>query len=81
MLEGPSKTLAALLVIWLATDKDLRTLYPVGLDGSIDSSQPGVVTNLGIAVYVAGVGVAAAFIGALMLRQTAGLNNSQSWEH
>jgi hypothetical protein len=73
--------LAGLLVIWLATDTDLRTLYPVGPDGTIDPSQPGVVTALGIAVYVAGAGVAAALVGAWMLRQTAGLNDSQSWEH
>ena len=73
--------LAGLLVIWLATDTDLRTLYPVGPDGALDTSQPGVVTALGIAVYVAGAGVAGALVGALMLRQTAGLNASRSWEH
>jgi len=73
--------LAGLLVIWLATDTDLRTLYPVGPDGALDTSQPGVVTALGIAVYVAGAGVAAALVGGLMLRQTAGLNASRSWEH
>lgn len=62
--------LAALLVIWLATDKDLRTLYPVRPGGSLNTSVPGLVTALGIAVYVAGAGVAAALVGALMLRRT-----------
>jgi hypothetical protein len=57
------------VAVW-ATDKDMRTLYPVGPDGSPMTSQPGTVTYLGIAIYVAGVGVAAALIGSLMLRQS-----------
>jgi hypothetical protein len=69
--------LAALLVLWLAMDKELHTLYPVGPNGRPDKSQPGIVTTLGIAVYVAGAGVAAAFVGALMLRKTAGLSTSE----
>jgi hypothetical protein len=60
----------ALLVIWMGNDKGLRTLYPVGADGTVDSSQPGVVAQLGIAIYVAGAGVAAAAIGSLMFRQS-----------
>jgi len=75
---------AAVLVIWMGNDKDLRTLYPVGLNGTVDTSQPGIVANLGIAIYtsqpgivanlgiaiyLAGVGVAAAAIGSLMFRQ------------
>jgi hypothetical protein len=61
---------AAVFVIWIANDKSMRTLYPVGADRSIDTSQPGVVAGLGIAIYLAGVGVAAAAIGALMSRQS-----------
>jgi hypothetical protein len=57
------------IVIW-ATDKGLRTLYPVGADGAIDTSKPGVVASLGIALYVAGAGVAVALVGSLMLRQS-----------
>jgi hypothetical protein len=56
---------AAWLVFQNANDKGLRTLYPVGPDGTPDTSQPGVVAGLGIAMYVAGAGVAAAFMGAL----------------
>jgi hypothetical protein len=58
-----------LIAIW-AADKDLRTLYPVGPDGTPMTSQPGMVASLGIAIYVAGAGVGVALIGSLMLRQT-----------
>lgn len=53
-----------------ATDKDSRTLYPVGIDGTVDTSKPGTVAPLGVALYVAGVGVAVALIGSLMLLRT-----------
>jgi hypothetical protein len=53
--------------IW-ATDKCFRTLYPIGADGGPDTSQPGVVAPLGIALYVAGADVAVALVGSLMLR-------------
>ena len=43
------------IVIW-AMNKDLRTLYPIGVDGTPDTSQPGMVASLGIAIYVAGAG-------------------------
>ncbi|OBG51835.1 zinc ribbon domain-containing protein [Mycobacterium sp. E735] len=59
---------AAQITDW-ATDKDLRTLYPVGLNGTVDTSQPGMVASLGIALYAAGTGVAVALIGSVMLRQ------------
>jgi ribosomal protein S27AE len=61
---------AAIQIFNWGTDKGLRTLYPVGANGTLDTSQPGMVASLGIAIYVAGAGVAAAFIGVLMLRQT-----------
>jgi hypothetical protein len=63
--------IALALVVITANDKDARTLYPSGPDGTIDTSQSGVVASLGIAIYVAGAGVAAALIGSLMLLQTA----------
>lgn len=66
-----SSVLAALQVFMWATDDDLRTLYRVGPNGAPDTSQPGMVASPGIALYVAGVGVAAALIGSLMLRRTA----------
>jgi hypothetical protein len=64
--------LAGLAIVRWASNKDLRTLYPVGLDGSVDTSKPGTVAPLGIALYVAGAGVAVALIGSVMLRQTKG---------
>ena len=62
--------LAAFRIVLWAVDKGTRTLYPVGANGTPDASQPGVVVPLGIAIYVAGAGVAVAITGALMLRQT-----------
>jgi hypothetical protein len=59
--------IAAAFIVINANDKDLRTLYPVGPDGNPITTQPGMVANLGIAIYVAGAGVAAAFIGSVML--------------
>jgi hypothetical protein len=55
---------AGLIVL---NDKNLRTLYPVGPDGNPITTEPGIVANPGIAIYVAGAGVAAAFIGSAML--------------
>jgi ribosomal protein S27E len=52
-------------------DKGLRTLYPVGPDGNPITTQPGVVADLDIGIYVAGAGVAAAFVGSVMLFQSA----------
>jgi hypothetical protein len=65
--------LAAVGIAWLANDKDLRTLYPIGAGGAPDTTQPGLTTSLGIAIYVAGAAVAVAFIGALALLQGAGI--------
>jgi Uncharacterised protein family UPF0547 len=61
---------AAIQIFSWATDESLRTLYPVGADGTLDTSKPGVVASFGIAIYVAIVGIAAASIGVLMLRET-----------
>jgi uncharacterized protein UPF0547 len=55
------------LIVLSTNSKDLRTLYPVGPDGNLITTQPGMVANLGIAIYVAGAGVAAAFIGSVTL--------------
>jgi hypothetical protein len=63
---------AAWSVFQNANDKGLRTLYPIGPDGNPIASQPGTVASLGIAIYVAGAGVAAAFMGALTFFQNAG---------
>ncbi len=61
--------LAAIRTIAWATDKDLRTLYPVGPGGALDTSHPGTVVDLGIAIYVAGFGLALASVGSLMFFQ------------
>jgi hypothetical protein len=61
--------IAAVFIVADANDTDLRTLYPVGANGTLDTSQPGVLASLGIAIYVAGAGVAAAFVGALSFFQ------------
>jgi hypothetical protein len=58
-----------IVVVAFANSDDLRTLYPIGQDGTPDTSQPGTVASLGVAIYVAGAGVAAAAIGSLMLQQ------------
>jgi hypothetical protein len=63
---------AAWFVFQNANDKGLRTLYPIGPDGSPITTQPGTVASLDIAMYVAGAGVAAAFMGALTFFQSAG---------
>jgi len=63
---------AAIGIVLLANAKSLRTLYPVGACGAVDTTQPGLVTNLGIAIYVAGAAVAVAFVGTLALFQSAG---------
>jgi uncharacterized protein UPF0547 len=63
---------AGLGIIYVATSKDMHTLYPVGANGTIDTSLPGTVASPGIAVYVAGAGVALALIGSLMLRDADG---------
>lgn len=63
--------IAAIYVLYTASDESVRTLYPVGPDGNPITTQPGMVANLGIAIYVAGVGVVAAFIGSMMLFQSA----------
>jgi hypothetical protein len=62
--------IAAVLIALTANDDSIRTLYPIGLDGAPDTTKAGTVGTLGIAVYVAGAGVAAALIGSLMLRQS-----------
>jgi predicted RNA-binding Zn-ribbon protein involved in translation (DUF1610 family) len=59
------------IIIW-ATNTDMRTLYPVGLDGTADSSKPGQVADWGISIYVAGLGVLLGFVGSLTLRQSGG---------
>lgn len=60
---------AAGIIFVDANNNDLRTLYPVGPNGTVDTSQPGTHANLGIAVYVAGAGVLAAFMAWLLFLQ------------
>ena len=67
------------LVGYWAVMAGSQTLYPVGADGQPDTSLPGVAATPGIGIYLAGVGVAAAGVGALMLRkQPAELDSPQA---
>jgi hypothetical protein len=61
--------IGAAVLFALANDDGMRTLYPVGADGTADTSKPGHLAPLGIAIYVAAVGIAAALIGSLALAQ------------
>jgi ribosomal protein L32 len=61
--------IAGALVIYFATNKSLRTLYPVGASGEANESATGTVVPLGIAVYVAGSGVFLALLGGLIMRR------------
>jgi hypothetical protein len=63
--------LAVLSVVALATDKELRTMRILGPGGAADSTGPGFVASLDIAIYVAAAGVAVAIVGALTLFQSA----------
>lgn len=60
----------AAAIVLFEGNKDMRTLSPVGSDGTVDTSQPGVVASLGIAIYVAWAGVGAALIGSMTLLQS-----------
>jgi hypothetical protein len=55
----------AIKLIWAAGN---NTLYPAGTPTPVDPTQPGVVAPLGIAIYVAGMGLALAVVGSVMLR-------------
>jgi hypothetical protein len=63
--------IAAVLVVYAAQDRSLRTLYPIGANGEPEASATGTVVPLGIAIYVADAGVLLALLGGLMMRQTA----------
>jgi Uncharacterised protein family UPF0547 len=62
--------IAGAVVIYFATDKSLRTLYPLGANGEATETGSGTVVPLGIAIYVAGAGVLLALIGGWVMRQT-----------
>ncbi|MUL68311.1 hypothetical protein BOO86_27840 [Mycobacterium sp. CBMA 234] len=73
--------LAVVSVVYLiqvATDKNGRTMYPVNLDGTVDYKAPGQVVDLGIAVYVYGLGVAVAFVGSLLIWKTVNGNKAKA---
>jgi hypothetical protein len=62
--------IALVVAILIGNDKSLRTLYPLNSSGEPDSSQAGTVVPLGLAVYVAGAGAAAAILGGWIMRQS-----------
>jgi hypothetical protein len=59
------------LVFLTGATAGTQTLYPVGPNGNPDTSQAGTTATMGIGIYLAGVAVAVAFTGALMLRKPA----------
>ena len=63
--------LAGLWVVYIAVTAGTQTLYPVGADGHPDTSMPGTTATMAIGIYLAGLGVTVAFIGAMMLRNLA----------
>jgi hypothetical protein len=63
--------IAAVLVVYFAQDKALRTLYPLNGAGEADSSATGTVVPLAIAIYVAGAGALLAVVGGRGMRQSA----------
>jgi hypothetical protein len=63
--------IGVVILIGIASDKSLRTLYPLNSEGQPNASAEGTVASLGAAVYVAGVGLALALAGSWMARQPA----------
>lgn len=59
------------IVAYLATNSNLRTVYPIGSDGLPDTSQTGSVVPLAIGPYVAGLGAVLVLVGGWVLRTTA----------
>jgi hypothetical protein len=62
--------IALIVAILIGSDTSLRTLFPLNSAGEPDSSQPGTVVPLGLAVYVAGAGACAAILGGWAMRQS-----------
>jgi len=51
------------VIAYFATNKSLRTLYPVGKGGEGEATGNGTVVPLGLAIYVAGAGALLSFAG------------------
>jgi len=60
---GPLILIGLCAIFLLIEGNSSDTLYPVKLDGEVDTSQPGVTASHGIAIYVAWLGVALMAIG------------------
>lgn len=58
---------AGFVVVHMIANTSMRTLYPIGSDGTPDSSVPGVVAPAGLGIYVAGMGAALAVLGGLIV--------------
>ena len=61
--------LMVVAIIVMASAKDLRTMHIIGPGGTADTSGPGMLAGLSVAIYVAAAGVAVAILGALALFQ------------
>jgi len=60
---GPLILIGLCAIVLLIEGHSSETLYPVKLNGEVDTSQPGVTASHGIAIYVAWLGVALMAIG------------------
>jgi ribosomal protein S27E len=60
---GPLILIGLCAIVLLIEGNSSETLYPVKLNGEVDTSQPGVTASHGIAIYVAWLGVALMAIG------------------
>jgi Uncharacterised protein family UPF0547 len=57
------------VAVWIASDKTIRTLYPIGLNG--EPIGTGRAASIGIGIYVAGVGGIVTAFGGLQMRNAA----------
>ncbi len=73
---APSIFIVLCAIYLLIEGNSSHTLYPLKPDGDVDTSQPGVKASLGIAIYVAWLGVALMGIGARV-----GRSNVRSRQH
>jgi hypothetical protein len=62
-------TLGLAVAIYIASNKEIRTLYPIGLNGEANTSEGGRVASIGIGIYVAGAGGILTALGGLQMRK------------
>ena len=78
-MVGPLILAGLCAVFLLIEGSSSETLYPVNLDGSVDTSQQGVKASHGIAIYVAWLGVAFMGVGARVCRGQRPKRRRRGW--